>query len=45
MQALVRLSWKLSCSIFVQYAISVYKEIGVSQKNMAAISQLSSSTY
>ncbi len=32
MQALVRLTWKLLSSVFVQYAISVYEEIGVSQK-------------
>ncbi len=31
MQALVRSTWKLLCSVFVQCAISVYEDIGVSQ--------------
>ncbi len=32
MQALVQSTWKLVCSVFVQCAISVYEDIGVSQK-------------
>ncbi len=33
MQALVRLTWNLLCSVFVQYAISVYEEIGFLKKH------------